>query len=92
MVTLKNTLNRRQIFELPHEFVCTDDQCLCTPMERRSRELNPQTGETGVRIEEVRAPLALHLSARGVSTALPDGVLNVPAIADALSRHTISKE
>ena len=90
MKTLRNNTNRRQIFELPHDFVCKDDACMCTVVDRRVRDLNPQTGEYGVRAEQVRAPFAIHLAARGSSPALPDEVVNVPSVAAAISRGTLS--
>lgn len=86
MVTLRNTQNRRQVFELPHDFVCAEDECLCTVMEQRRRMHDPKSGEVGVFSEEARLPSAVHLPARGTSRALPDGVLDVPAVAAAISR------
>lgn len=86
MVTLRNTQNRRQVFELPHSFVCSDDECLCTVMEQRRRVHDGKSGEVGVMSEEARLPSAVHLSARGTSRALPDGVLDVPAVAAAIRR------
>jgi hypothetical protein len=88
--TLRNNTNRRQIFELPHDFVCTDDACKCTVIDRRVRDLNPQTGEYGVKSEQIRAPYAVHLAARATSAPLPDEVVNVPNIAAAISRGILS--
>jgi hypothetical protein len=92
MVTLKNNTNRRQIFECPHDFVCTEGECLCTVLQQRSRAHNPETGEVGTRSEEVKAPFAVHLSARGTSQSLPDGVLQVPAVAEAIRRGLITAD
>lgn len=92
MVTLRNTQNRRLSFELPHDFVCTEDECLCTVMDRPSRVYNPQTGETGLSSEQVRVPSAVFIGARGTSRALPDGVLDVPAVADAISRGLLQAD
>jgi hypothetical protein len=86
MVTLKNTQNRRQVFQLPHDVVCSEGECLCTAMERRSRTHDPNTGEVGELAEDVRVPSSVHLSARGTSQALPDAVVEVPAVADAIRR------
>ena len=90
MVTLKNNTNRRQIFELTHDVVCTEDHCLCSMAEVRGRVHNPETGEIGERSDEVRVPSSVHLSARGSSSALPDEAVHVPAIADAIRRGLIS--
>ncbi len=89
MVTLRNTKNRRQSFELPHSFVCSADECLCTKTEQQSRTLDPVTGEYGTRVEEVQFPCSIHLAARGTSKALPDGVLEVPAVAEAIRRGVL---
>jgi hypothetical protein len=89
MVTLRNTKDRRQIFELPHDFICSEDECFCTVTERSERTHDPATGEFGTRTEEVRLPFAVHIGARASSQALPDGAVDVPAVAAAISRGTL---
>jgi hypothetical protein len=92
MVTLRNTQNRRQSFELPHEFVCSEGECHCTVVDRRGRTLDPATGEVGTTSEEVRVPYAVHIAARGTTAALPDGVLDVPAVAAAINRGLLKAD
>ncbi len=92
MVTLKNTRNRRQSFELPHQYICTADECFCTKVDLQSRTHDPQTGEIGTRSEETKVPRAVHIAARGVTEALPDAVLDVPAVADAIKRGVLTSD
>ncbi len=89
MVTLRNNTDRRQIFELPHSVVCTEDECICVPMVRSSRELNAATGEYGTRVEEGKSPSSIILGARATSKPLPDLAVDVPAIAAALASNAL---
>lgn len=89
MVTLRNPQSRKLVFELPHQFICSEEECLCTISEQRGRTHDPVTGEIGVRSEEVRYPLAIVIHPRTTSQALPDGTLEVPAVAEAIRRGQI---
>lgn len=91
MVTLKNNTNRRQIFELPHDIVCTEDECRCNFVEQRGRTHDTATGEIGTTSEQVRLPGSVFIPARATSQALPDAVLNVPAVVDAINRGLLEE-
>ncbi len=90
MAALKNNTDRRQVFQLPHDQVCTEDQCYCTVTDQRRRVHDTQTGSIGIRAEEVRVPATLVLPARGTSEDLPEEVLNLPSIADAVKRGLLT--
>jgi hypothetical protein len=53
------------------------------------RVLNPESGEYGIRSEEVRVPSAVHISAGTTSAPLPDEVKNVPTVAEAIRRRAV---
>jgi hypothetical protein len=91
-IVLRNNTGRRLSFELLHDFVCTDDNCLCTMIEQRHSVHNAETGEVGVRTEDVKAPAAVFLSAKGTSPPLPESVLKLPAIEQHLKRGTLIRE
>lgn len=91
MVTLKNNTNRRQIFELPHDIVCTEDECRCKYVEQRGRTHDVVTGEVGMTSGEVRLPGSVLIPARAMSQALPDAVLSVPAVVDAINRGLLEE-
>lgn len=85
-IVLRNNSGRRLSFELPHEVVCTDDECTCNFVERQSREVSGATGEVGMRTETLRIPRAMVLPAGNSSEPLPDAIAEVPAVADFIKR------
>lgn len=85
-IVLKNNSGRRLYFELPHEAVCTEDECLCTVVERRTREHNGATGEVGTNVQEVKVARSVILRASAASEPLPDAVKDIPAVAQLLKR------
>ena len=91
-IVLKNNSGRRLYFELPHDVVCTDDECMCTVVERRTREHNGATGEVGTNVQEVKVPRSVILTAKGASEPLPDGVLEIPAVAALIKRGQLLRD
>lgn len=81
---LKNRSRRAQILNLPHDVVCVDGECLCTSVEHRSLDHNPNTGEVGVRTTDRLVAASLHLTPGATSEELTDRVKDVPEIAAAL--------
>lgn len=84
-VKLKNIGKSLQVHNLDHRFVCSKDECFCSTLERVSVELNPATGDRGVRISEILAPKSLYITCKETSEELPEGVLQVPSIARAVA-------
>ena len=87
MVTLTNRTRTTLVFNLPHEYVCGEGEgeCRCSKTIFTSLELNPKTGETGVRNSERQLCPSLHLHPGVESEPLPERVLEIPEIAMAIS-------
>lgn len=92
-VVLKNLSKEMQIFDLPHESVCTGeaDDCLCVDETIRVSSLDPASGEKGVRVVEKTINDSLHLAPGCESRSLPDKVKDVPAIKTALTRKVLAE-
>lgn len=90
MVSIRNKEKRTKIFNLPHKLVCTD-KCLCKGAEFRSETHNPKTGDRGVRVVRRQLCASVHILPGQWSEPLPESVLNVPAVAAALSARECDK-
>lgn len=77
-VCLKLKGRTPEVINLEHDFACKEE-CLCSTVDQVTVELNPKTGDKGVRVTEKRICASLHLLP-GVPVEAPDSVLNVPAV------------
>lgn len=83
-VKLKNLTKRMVTFNLPHDVVCTEQQCLCSRRVTGVQQHDPATGEKTVQAFKKRLADSVTLTAAGTEgdtvEGLPDGVFNVPEI------------
>jgi hypothetical protein len=86
MVTLRNGSRRIQVFNLPHEQYCADDECYCETREQQQRILDPQTGDYGMASLEKRIPGSITFLGGETKGDLPDSILACPDIKAALAR------
>lgn len=85
MITLTNKTRRIIVINLAHDIVCEGHgECLCSKALHRSLELNPKTGETGVRETERQLCASLHLLSGETSGPLPESVQQLPEVQQAL--------
>ena len=85
-VTLESRVRRMQVFNLDHETYCQGPECCCSEMDLLVSDHNAVTGEKGVRPIRKRVPGSLTLLALDRLTGLPDVVVNVPEVREAIAR------
>ena len=86
---LRNRTNRAIIINLDHDIVCAEGECLCSHDTHRGLELDPKTGETGVRETERLICKSVHVMPRETSEELPAAVEKLPKVAAALKSRTL---
>lgn len=83
-VQLKNKRRGVVVFNLPHEQVCTETECLCTRQKVGVQDHNPETGAKSVRGFNRRLASSITLLAAGhegaTSKPLPNGVARLPEV------------
>ena len=85
MVTLKNRTKRVVTVNLDHAIVCAlQGSCGCTQSEHRGIDLDPATGETGIRLMDRLICDSVHLMPGEVSRSLPDSVTCLPQVEQAI--------
>ena len=85
-VTLESRVRRMQVFNLEHEAYCQGPECCCSEMAMLVSDHNPITGEKGLRPITKRVPGSLTLLALDRMTGLPDAVVNVSELREAIAR------
>lgn len=88
MVALKNANKRRPAgpYSLPHKQYCSDGECRCTSVERRSEVYNRETGAWGYADQRRAICASLLLLAGEMKSGLPDTIRLVPDVAAAIAR------
>jgi len=79
MKKLTNRTRQAMTINLAHDVVC-GEKCLCTPGVHRAMELNPETGDTGIREIDRLICASVHIMPKESSDALPDSVVNLPEV------------
>lgn len=87
MVTLTSKVAKRLVFNLDH--VDAKKQKLVLHLATNPRE---EGGKGGVKTHTIRAPISLHLNAFETRENLPDYVLQVACVKEALSRGWLHAE
>ncbi len=77
---LKNQTKRTITLNLDHDVVCSEEHCLCSFDIHSRLELDPKTGDTGVRETERRLCASVFILPGQTSRDVPDSVLNLPKV------------
>ncbi|NUP12885.1 MAG: hypothetical protein HOW73_43150 [Polyangiaceae bacterium] len=81
---VQNTARELVTLNLPHEYVCTEERCLCVRVTQVHTHHDRKTGAITGRPKRVRVGHSVTLTAKGTEGSegrLPHGALNVPEIA-----------
>ncbi len=91
MIRVINVTKRMQVFNLPHNVMCSKDKCSCATHVHRQSSHNPKTGDVGYRDLERKLSGSAHILP-GESADLPDAAEKAPEIASAKSRGDVRIE
>ncbi len=83
---LQNKTKRTIMLNLDHDVVCPVEgsECFCARHTHRAIELDPQTGDKGIRESELRVCPSVHILPGAITEELPDSVRNLPAVKKAM--------
>ena len=78
-----------QVFNLPHEFHCADDECRCVDVKQHVDTGSAGESGGGVAVRDSKLAASLTFLAGEEKTDLPDTILDCPDVKGALERRDL---